>query len=142
MRSRAASVELGGYVTNSSGSVRQIRNTLLDPAMVTALSGCISPSTLAWLDLVAAEQGRPEAAPPCCTPFQLDAPEEVTAIHVRRLNAQTPTYLCSTDAKVKCAVQATDEKPFDQFAHDPRFIYSRDGHVWHLKCRDPRIPVG
>jgi len=31
--------------------------------------------------------------------------------------------------------------PFDKFADDPRFIFSRDGNDWVQKCRDPRIQM-
>ena len=34
---------------------------------------------------------------------------------------------------------ATEEMPFDKFADDPRFIFSRDGDEWVQQCRDPRI---
>ena len=48
-------------------------------------------------------------------------------------------WLCSTDVRFKCEVLATEEMPFDKFADDPRFIFSRDGDEWVQQCRDPRI---
>ncbi len=141
VRSRTAAVELGRCITNPSASVRRIRNALLEPSTVVAIAASVSASTLSWLDLLSAEQSKAEALPPRCRAFRLDAPKEIATVHVRQAIGQTPIYLCSTDAKYKYAVAATDEMPFDKLANDPRYIFTRDENVWHLRCRDPRVPM-
>ncbi len=139
VRSRVAAVELSRFVTNPTASVSRIRKALLDSATVTALSASVSGSTLEWLHLLAAEHGAPEVAPPQCARFRLYAPGEVNTLHVRQQTPHGSIFLCSTDAQFKCAVQSTEEMPFDKFANDPRFAFSRDGEAWVQQCRDPRI---
>lgn len=141
VRSRTAAVELGAFVTNPSASVRRIRNALLDLSTVAVLSSSVSPSTLEWLHMLSAEHGATEAAPPRCATFRLDAPNGVNAIHVRQVGNQDSIYLCSTDARFKYDVRATDEMPFDKLANDPRFVFVRDGDGWRQQCRDPRVHI-
>jgi hypothetical protein len=139
VRSRAASVELGRFVTNPTASVSSIRRTLLNPATVAALADTVSPSTLEWLHLLSAEHGTPAVAPPQCARFRLEVPDDVNALHVRQLIPQGNIYLCSTDARFKVEVEATDEWPFDRLANDLRYAFARDGDSWAQQCRDPRI---
>lgn len=139
VRSRAAAVELACFVTNPAASVSRIRNALLDSATVKALSALVSESTLEWLNLLSAEHSAPEVATPQCARFRLDAPGEVNTLHVRQQTPQGSIFLCSTDARFKYAVWATEEMPFDKFANDPRFIFARDSDAWIQHCRDPRI---
>jgi len=140
VRSRSAAIELSRFVTNPAASITRIRNALLDSATVTALSAHVSASTLEWLQLLSAEHPVPEGAPTQCARFRLlDAPDEVTILHVRRLTPPGTIFLCSTDARFKFAVRATESLPFDKFADDPRFVFSRDGGTWVQQCRDPRI---
>ena len=139
VRSRAAAMELSHFVINPTASISQIREALLDSASVTALSASVSASTLEWLQLLSAEHGVSEVAPPQCARFRLEAPNEVSFLHVRQLQPQGNFWLCSTDARFKCEVRATEEMPFDRFADDPRFVFSRDGDAWIQQCRDPRI---
>ena len=141
VRSRTAAVELGAFVTNPSASVRRIRNALLDPSTVAALSSSVSPPTLEWLHMLSVEHGATEAAPPRCATFRLDAPNEVNVIHVRQVGDLDSIYLCSTDARFKYDVRATDEMPFDRLANDPRFVFVRDGNGWRQQCRDPRVQI-
>lgn len=56
IRSRAAAVELGAFVTDPSISIRQIRNSLLDLTVVKKLSSHISSTTLEWLHMLSKEQ--------------------------------------------------------------------------------------
>lgn len=142
VRSRAAAVELSQYVTNPAASITQIRKALLDPAIVTALSASLSASTLEWLQLLSAENVTHGVAPPQCARFSLEVPEGVNILHVRQLQPQGHFYLCSTDAKFKHQVGITEEMPFDKFADDPCFVFSRDGDAWVQQCRDPRIQAG
>ena len=72
-------------------------------------------------------------------PFRLEVPNDVQAIHVRRVTEKGSIFLCSTDAKFKYAVKATDELPFDKLANDSRYVFLRNGNVWHQECRDPRV---
>ncbi|MBK8753950.1 MAG: DEAD/DEAH box helicase [Candidatus Competibacteraceae bacterium] len=139
VRSRTAAVELACFVTNPVASVSRIRNALLDSATVKALSALVSESTLEWLNLLSAEHSAPEVAPPQCTRFRLDAPGEVNTLHVRQQTPQGSIFLCSTDARFKYAVRATEEMLFDKFANNPRFIFARDSDAWIQQCRDPRI---
>jgi hypothetical protein len=139
VRSRVAAVELSLFVTNPAASVSRIRKALLDSTTVTALSASVSASTLEWLHLLSAEHGAPEVAPPECARFRLDAPDDVNTLHVRQQTPQGSIFLCSTDARFKYAVRATDGMPFDRFANDPRFAFSRDGDAWVQQYRDPRI---
>ena len=139
VRSRAAAVELSRFVTDPAASVSRIRKALLDSASVTALSASVSASTLEWLHLLSAEHGATEVVPPQCAKFRLEAPDGVNTLHVRQLQPEGHFWLCSTDVRFKYAVQATEEMPFDKFANDPRFIFSRDGDEWVQQCRDPRI---
>ncbi len=139
VRSRAAAVELSRFVTSSAASVSMIRNALLDSATVTALSSSVSTSTLEWLHLLSAEHGAPEVVPPQCTRFRLDTPIGVDTLHVRQQTPQDFIFLCSTDTRFKYAVRSTEKMPFDKFANDVRFAFSRDGEAWVQRCRDPRI---
>lgn len=139
VRSRAAAVELSRFVTDPTASVSRIRSFFLDTATIKALSASVSVSTLEWLHLLAAENGTPEVAPPECVRFRLEAPANVNTLHVRQQSPQDSLFLCSTDARFKYAVRATEEMPFDRFANDPRFAFSRDGEAWVQQYRDPRI---
>lgn len=139
VRSRAAAVELSRFVTNPTASVSRIRNALLDSATVEALSASVSASTREWLHLLSAEHGAPEVAPPQCARFRLDAPGEVNTLHVRQQTPLGSILLCSTDGRFKYAVSSTDEMPFDKFANDARFAFSRNGDAWIQQSRDPRF---
>jgi len=139
VRSRAAAVELSRFVTNPSASVSRIRNALLDSATVEALSASVSEPTQEWLHLLSAEHGTPEILPPQCGRFRLDAPAEVSTLHVRRQTPLGPVFLCSTDGRFKYAVDSTEEMPFHKFANDSRFAFSRDGDIWVQQSRDPRF---
>jgi len=138
VRSRTAAVELSTFVTNSSASVSQIRKAFLNPSLVAKISKVVSPSTIEWLHLLATDHGAIEVDLPQCSQFRLDVPKEVEVIHARRVDSQNRTYLCSTDARFKYAVGTTEEMPFDKLANDPRYIFVRDGNVWHQLFRDPR----
>jgi hypothetical protein len=138
VRSRAASVELGRFVTNPAATVSNIRKALLDSATVTALSATVSPSTLEWLHLLSAEHGIPAIDPPRCGRFTLEVPDDVNVLHVRQL-PQGKVYLCSTDARFKVEVETTNEWPFDRLANDLRYTFARDGDAWTQQCRDPRV---
>ncbi len=139
VRSRTAALELSSFVINPAASVTQIRNALLDSAIVAELSATVTASTFEWLHLLSAEHGVSEALPPQCARFRLDVPGEVDTLHVRQLMQQGSIFLCSTDARFKVAIRATDILPFDKFVDDPRFVFSRDGDAWIQECRDPRI---
>ena len=139
VRSRAAAVELSRFVANPAASVSRIRKALLDSTTVAALSASVSASTLEWLHLLSAERNVPEIAPPRCARFRINAPDKVNTLHVRKLTPQGSVYLCSTDGRFKMSVRITKELPFDGFANDPRFAFSRDGDAWIQQCRDPRI---
>lgn len=141
VRSRAAAVELSRFVTNPAASVSGIRNALLDSANVEKLTATVSESTREWLHLLSAERGAPEAASPQCRRFRLndEAPGEVNTLHVRQQTPLAPIFLCSTDGVFKCPVGPTNEMPFDKFANDARFAFSRDGDAWVQLSRDPRF---
>lgn len=139
VRSRAAAVELSDFVANPAVSITRLRNALMEPATITAISDYVSASTLEWLQLLSEEHGAPEVAHPHCASFRLEAPDEINTLHVRQLNPQSSIFLCSTDARFKIEVQASEELPFDRFSDDPRFVFSRDGDTWVQQCRDPRI---
>jgi hypothetical protein len=139
VRSRTAAVELSRFVTNPAASITRIRKALLDSATVTALSTAVSASTLEWLHLLSTEHSVPEVVPPRCARFRIDAPDNVNTLHVRQLTPEGSVYLCSTDARFKCAVRVTEELPFDKLANDARFAFSRDDDAWIQQCRDPRI---
>jgi hypothetical protein len=137
VRSRAAAVELSRFVTSPASSITGIRNALVDSAIVNALSVSVSASTLEWLQLISAEHGDREVVHAQCVRFRLEAPNEVTSLHVRQMTGSL--FLCSTDARFKLEVQATEQLPFDQFANDPRFIFLRNGDIWTQQCRDPNM---
>lgn len=141
VRSRAAAVELSRFVTDSSASVATIRKALLDSAVVAALAPAVSTTTLEWLRLMSEEHGSPGKEMPQCARFRLEAPEDVDMLHVRQIQPEGNIWLCSTDARFKYAVQATETMPFDKFANDPRFAFVRDGDAWVQHCRDPRIEI-
>ena len=142
VRSRAAALELSRFVTDPAAGVSRIRSALLDSATVVLLSASVSEPALEWLHLLSAESGAPEAVPPQCEQFQLNAPEGVDSLHVRQQTPQDSIFLCSTDARFKRAVRATDSMPFDKLANDPRFVFSRYQNVWVQQCRDPRVQWG
>jgi hypothetical protein len=139
VRSRAAAVELSRFVTNPAASVSRVRTALLDSAIVKALSASISASTLEWLHLLSAENETKADQPAQCARFRLKAPSEVETLHSRQLSPGSSIVLCSTDARFKVEVGATEQLPFDKFVNDPRFIFAREGNVWVKQCRDPRV---
>jgi len=139
VRSRKAAVELSTFVTNPSASVSRIRKAFLNPSLVAKLAKVVSPSTIEWLRLLATDHGAAEVDSPQCAPFRLDVPKEVEVIHARRVDTRNITYLCSTDARFKCAIKTTEELPFDDLANDPRYIFVRDGNLWYQQCRDPHV---
>ena len=139
VRSRAAAVELSHFVTNPAASVSMIRTTLLDSAIVKALSASVSASTLEWLHLLSAEHGTKAVPPPQCARFRLEAPNVVEILHTRQLAPVSSIVLSSSVARFKVEVRATEQLPFDKFVNNPRFIFARDGDVWVQQCRDPRI---
>jgi hypothetical protein len=140
VRSRSAAVELSRFVRDSSVSIRQIRSGLLEVSTVEAMARSgVSPSTLEWLNLLSSEHGTSQVEPPRCVSFRVAAPEGVNLLHVRRLGVQGSAYLCSSDAKFKCAVGSTDVMPFEKLANDSRFVFIRDGDAWRQQCRDPRV---
>ena len=139
VRSRVAAIELSGYVANPDASVSRIRRALLDSSTVTSLSASISASTLEWLHLLSAERGTKAVPPPPCARFRLEAPNEVETLHARQMSPDSSIVLCSTDARFKVEVRATEQLPFANYANDPRYIFTRDGDVWVQQCRDPRI---
>ena len=132
-------MELGQFVTNPSASVSGIRRALLDSDTVKAITPSVSASTLEWLHLLSVEHGAARIARPDCASFRLKAPDGVNVLHVRQLKPKGSLFLCSTDAKYKFAVHATEKMPFDKFADDSRFVFSRENDVWVLQCRDPRV---
>lgn len=139
VRSRVAAVELSRFVTNPAARVSNIRRDLLDSATAAAISAVVSAPTREWLQLLSAEHRAPDLAPPQCVRFLLEAPDEVNTLHVRQVTPQSAIFLCSTDARYKFAVAATEEMPFDRLANDPRFSFFRDGDAWVQQYRDPRI---
>jgi len=139
VRSRAAAVELSRFVTNPAASVAKIRIALLDSATAEALSASVSESTREWLHLLSAEHGAAAVAPPQCASFLLEAPDDVKTLHVRQQTPEGSIFLCSTDGRFKHAVASTSEMPFDKFANDARFAFSRDGDAWIQQSRDPRF---
>lgn len=141
VRSRTAAVELGPYVTDSSASVRRIRNVLLNPETVTALTAKVSPSTIEWLYMLSVEGGTKERSPVRCASFQLDVPNAFNVLHVRQMEGEEALFLSTADMKFKYAVTVTNEMPFDKLANDPRYVFARDGNVWHQQCRDPRVQM-
>lgn len=141
VRSRAAAVDLSRFVADATASVSSIRNALLDPATIAALSQLVFESTHEWLLLLSTEHGAPEVSPPECAQFSLKtkAPDEVKTLHVRRRPSDGQLHLCSTDSKFKIAVRATEKFPFERLADDPSFVFVRNGDNWNQHCRYPRI---
>ncbi len=139
VRSRAAAVELSAFVTNPTASVSKIRQALLEPTIVAQLSDSLSASTLEWLHLLSAEHGASVAVPAQCATFRLIVPSDVNTLHVRQQTTLGSIFLCSTDGRFKYAVAPTAALPFDKFANDVRFAFSRRGDSWVQICRDPRI---
>ncbi len=139
VRSREAALELSHFITNSEASVSTIRQYLLDADTVSALSSLVSASTIEWLKLLYSEHNSESPSSPQCPKFRLKVPNETRTLHVRQLATDGPLYLCSIDARFKVEVEATKELPFNKFANDPRYAFVRDGSVWLLQCRDPRI---
>lgn len=138
VRSRAAAVELSHYVTNPIASISGIRTALLDSEIVATLSTTVSASTLEWLHLLSAEHGSQKVSYPRCARFNLNTPEHVDALHIRKYDPEGSIFLCSVDARFKVAVSSSDDLPFDKLADDPRFIFLRDGEAWVQQSRDPR----
>lgn len=141
VRSRIAAVDLSRFVTNPAASVSRIRNALLDPAIVTALTASVSVSTLEWLQLISAEHGAIAVDPPQCARFRIEAPADVRTLHVRQVKPNGSIYLCSTDGLFKVAIRSTEKLPFEKYADDPRFVFARDGDAWIQQCRDPRVDL-
>jgi hypothetical protein len=139
VRSRTAAMELSRFVTKPNASVSRIRKALLNSATIKALSAKVSGTTFEWLQLLSAECKGNEIAPPQCPNFRLDVPDGINILHVRQVKPRGRVYLCSTDARFNFPVRVTEEFPFDKFANDPRFVFSRIGDAWVQHCRDPRI---
>ena len=141
VRSRVAAIELSRFVTNPDASSLRIRAALLNPAIVASLSAAVSPSTYEWLNLLSADRSSEAESIPKCSNFRLDAPENISILHARRLMPGGPVWLCSIDARFKRSVKSTETLPFAKFANDQRCVFVREGGVWVQYCRDPRIQV-
>jgi len=145
VRSRAVSTELGQFVVDPSASVSRIRQSLLSAETTAALSSVISEAAKGWLQLLSNERDTAETAPTRGNRFRLnlDVPAAVDLLHVRELRRGDGFWLCSTDARFKTRVRATDA--LRDLANDPCFVLSRDGDRWVQTCRDPRrspVPEG
>ena len=139
VRSRAAAIELGAFVSNPSASVIRIRNALLRPETVKLLIPKISTESTEWLDLLARDQPIGTEEKPSISDFRLDAPTGITTLHSRKIPGDDTAYLCSTDGRFIFNAQSTDDLPFHSIANDPRFIFMKGETSWHLHCRDPRL---
>lgn len=79
VRSRAAAIELGGFVSNSSASVTTIRNALLRAEIVESLKPKLTTETAEWLDLLARERIVETEDTPVISDFTLDVPTDVVS---------------------------------------------------------------
>jgi hypothetical protein len=141
VRSRVAAIELSAFVLDPAASISRIRSSLLNPSTVEALEPLLSAATLEWLQLLSIEHGLADSNPPRCLPFRgVNPPSDVDSLHLRQVDGNA-IYLCSTDGRFKARVQPSDGLPFDKVANDHRFIFVREGSVWHQRSRDPRIPA-
>ena len=139
VRSRAAAIELGKYVSNASASVARIRGALLNPENIAKLKPVLSAEAAEWLDVLAKDRRAEVEAPPNFSRFKLKWPLDATLLHARKLADSDMTYLCSTDGRVSVKVQSTEKTPFDSVANDPRFVFVKSDKSWRLHCRDPRM---
>ena len=141
IRSRAIAVELSAFVSDQNASLTKIRNTLLNQETVEKLQSLISAEAANWLNLLAKEQStQPEELPVFpAFEFESEVPPEVSVLHSRKLDDQETVFLCSTDGRFIFPAESTDEFPFHSITNDPRFAFLRDGNVWRLHCRDPRL---
>ena len=139
VRSRAAAIELGAFVSNPSASVIKIRRALLRPETVKSLKPKLSPETTEWLDLLARDRITRAEEKLTISDFILDTPADVVTLHSRKLPDDDTAYLCSTDGRFVFNAQSTDDFPFHSIANDPRFIFMKGETSWSLHCRDPRL---
>ena len=139
VRSRAAAIELGAFISDSSANIASIREALLRPEIVESLKPILSDKTMEWLDLLARDQIGRVKEKPTFPDFTLDAPADVVTLHSRKLPGDDRAYLCSTDGQFISKAQSTDHFPFHSVANDPRFIFVKSENSWHLRCRDPRL---
>lgn len=139
IRSRSAAVELGTYIVDASASPKKIRNALLNTETANKLKQALSAETASWLDLLAGDQTTSSEQIPSFPNFKLEAPENITTLHSRKLPAQDTAFLCSIDCRYVFRARSTEELPFHSVANDPRFVFLRTGSHWRLHCRDPRL---
>ena len=99
----------------------------------------VSAESANWLDLLAGDQTSGADEIPTFSNFRLEAPEGVTSLHSRKLDAQDTAFLCSADGRYVVQVGATEDLPFNSVANDPRFVFLRTDDHWRLHCRDPRL---
>lgn len=139
IRSRAAAVEIGKFVVDSTVSAKKIRNALLNHETVEKLRPLISAAAANWLDLLSEEQTAKSEELPTFPNFSLDVPLEFPVLHSRKLGGQETAFLCSTDGRFIFRAKSTDVFPFHSVANDPRFVFLRTDNTWRLHCRDPRL---
>lgn len=139
IRSRAAAVELGRFVSDPTASPSRLRRSLLDKETSARLREVVTPETVTWLDLLADEQASDSEALPMFSDFTLKAPPNVRVLHSRKIPERETAFLCSTDGRFVFKAKSTDEFPFHSVANDPRFVFQRSGAVWSLHSRDPRM---
>ena len=139
IRSRAAAVEIGAFVTDPTASIKSVRNFLLNQERIGKLRPSITAETANWLDLLAEEQVTQSEELPTFMNFNRKVPSEFHVLHARKLRNRKTVFLCSTDGRFRRRVKSTDNHPFHKVANDPRFAFLRTDNTWRLVCRDPRL---
>ncbi len=139
VRSRAAAIELGKYVSDASRSITTIRRALLHSENIGKLKPVLSSEASEWLNLLVRDQMRLKSEKPTFPDFVLDAPENVVTLHSRRLPNDDTAYLCSTDGRFIFKAQSTDHFPFHSIANDPGYVFVKKVNSWSLHSRDPRL---
>lgn len=138
VRSRVAATELSQTSVDLGSSINQVKRRLRDEDVVNTLRQEVSESTIAWLDLHWEMYEHVKTTLPDFARFKCShLSEQVDDIIVRSHDGNI--YLCSPDGKERFSVQSTDSLPFSKVPDDYRVSFHRDGDIYELFVRDPRI---
>jgi hypothetical protein len=49
--------------------------------------------------------------------------------------------ICHSNGSPQFEVRPTRARPFDRVANEPRMAFMREGYMWRLTIRDPRLSI-
>ncbi len=142
VRSRVAAAEIAALGIVVGSSVSEVTRSLRDPEVSRLVQSLTSASTATWLDFIIAEAAsRGHEFVPEFAPFTLREREAdgVDVLYARKVGDRI--FLRAVDGSVQFQVRPTRTLPFDRVANDPRMAFIREGYMWRLTIRDPRLSM-